>query len=93
MGQEVATTALPSELQVCHRTTLCSDLGCCREVDKLIFLGATIVLAIRLDKLQILSPFAGDRQIAGVATNGEWEIHVRLSCYPREYPFFYGVTQ
>ena len=93
MGQEVTTAALPSELQVCHRTTLRRHLRCRRQVDELIFLGAPIVLAIGLDKLQILSPFASDRQIARVATNGKWEIHVRLSCYPREYPFFYGVTQ
>jgi len=92
MGQKVATATFTRQSKIVHCTTFCRLLGDCAEIHQLILLRAAVLDTIALDEFQIAFPFAGDRQIARVATNGNWEVHT-ASCYPDRLPFFLSAEE
>jgi hypothetical protein len=75
VSEEVTATALATETECRHCTALCGNLGGAGKIDKFIRLGATVSPTVGLNKIEILLPLAGNRQIARVAANGNGKVH------------------
>lgn len=84
----MAATALACQSEVIERAALCRQLGVVREIHQLRIWGASLLAAILLDETVKLLPFAGKREIACIAADWNWEIHLPFFLFVRDSSFF-----
>lgn len=73
----MTTTTFTRQSQVIHRPAFRRHLRVGRKIHQL-RVRTSIFTAILLDQAKKLLPLSSDREIAGIATHGNWEIHCSL---------------